>query len=68
MQGLERKAVFVQFLPAYSSEFNYIEILWKRIKHQGLDIADWISTQTLKGKDLDILKKFGQEYVINFQI
>lgn len=62
----KEKNVYVQFLPAYCSELNYIEILWKHIKHHWLDINAWIDVETLKQSVLEILKQFGKEYTIEF--
>lgn len=63
----KKKNVYVQFLPPYCSELNYIEILWKHIKHHWLNITAWKNTETLYQAVIDILLKFGAEYKINFQ-
>lgn len=57
-----------KFLPAYSPELNYIEILWKRIKHQWLSSCSYKSFQTLEENLIDILSNYGSndEYKICF--
>ncbi|WP_375558686.1 IS630 family transposase [Bernardetia sp. OM2101] len=64
----KEKNVFIQFLPSYCSDLNYIEMLWKHIKHYWLDIAAWTNVKTLQKAVLDILAQFGKEkeYTINF--
>lgn len=64
----EKKQITLCFLPPYSPEHNYIEILWKMIKHYWLDVKDWLTTQTLKDKIIHILQNFGKQFTINFQI
>lgn len=64
----KEKNVFIQFLPSYCSDLNYIEMLWKHIKHYWLDIAAWTNVKTLQKAVLDILERFGNEYTINFAV
>ena len=64
----EKKNVTLCFLPPYSPEHNYIEILWKKIKHYWIDVKDWLTPQTLKDKIMHILQGFGKKFTINFQI
>lgn len=60
-RGLE-----IFFLPTYSPQLNIIEILWRFIKYQWLDISAYESYSTLVEAVENILKKFGTEYTINF--
>jgi transposase len=53
-------------LPTYSPELNLIEILWRFIKYQWLEIDAYSSWQALVSSVEKILKKFGDNYVINF--
>lgn len=64
----KEKNVFIQFLPSYCSDLNYIEMLWKHIKHYWLDIAAWTNVKTLQKAVLDILAQFGKEYTITFEV
>ncbi|MBD2700510.1 transposase, partial [Spirosoma sp. BT702] len=58
--------VYLQYLPAYGSELNLIEILWHRLKHEWLRLADYASSQSLRKAVERILSQVGQEYTINF--
>ena len=53
-------------LPTYSPELNLIEILWRFIKYEWLEIDAYSSWQSLVSSVERILKKFGDNYVINF--
>ena len=53
-------------LPTYSPELNLIEILWRFIKYEWLEIDAYSSWQSLVLSVEKILKEFGDNYVINF--
>ena len=53
-------------LPSYSPELNLIEILWRFIKYEWLDIDAYTSWDILVSSVEKILKEFGNSYVINF--
>ena len=53
-------------LPTYSPELNLIEILWRFIKYQWLEIDAYSSWQSLVSSVEIILKEVGDNYVINF--
>jgi transposase len=53
-------------LPTYSPELNLIEILWRFIKYEWLEIDAYSSWQSLVSSVERILKEFGDNYVINF--
>lgn len=38
----EDKGLFIVFLPAYSPHYNLIETLWRKIKHEWLNIKDYL--------------------------
>ena len=61
------KNLYIQYLPAYCSELNLIENLWRIIKYQWLSIADFLSAQSLKEKGCHILQNFGKEYKTQFK-
>lgn len=53
-------------LPAYSPELNLIEILWRFIKYEWIEIDAYSSWQSLVLSVEKILREFGDNYVINF--
>lgn len=66
MHGWKKQNLFFQFLPPYCSELNRIEILWRRIKHEWLEINDFESAQKLHSAVTNIVLLFGTKYSINF--
>lgn len=53
-------------LPPYSPQLNLIEILWRFIKYQWLDIEAYSNWETFVASVEKILREFGKNYVINF--
>jgi transposase len=53
-------------LPSYSPELNLIEILWRFIKYEWLNINAYDNWDILVSSVEKILKEFGSNYVINF--
>jgi transposase len=53
-------------LPSYSPELNLIEILWRFIKYEWIEIDAYSSWQSLVFAVETILSEFGEKYVINF--
>ena len=53
-------------LPTYSPQLNLIEILWRFIKYEWLEINAYSSWENLVASVEKILKEFGKNYVINF--
>jgi transposase len=66
MAQWRKKNLFFQSLPAYSSELNRIEMLWKMMKHHRLEIKDYQSAQSLEVAVIKIIKNFGLKYSISF--
>ena len=62
----ERKGLFLKYLPAYSPELNWIEILWRFIKYQWLPFSAYLSFKHLVEAVEDILRNVGLEYEISF--
>ena len=60
------KGLTIFFLPTYSPELNIIEILWRFIKYQWLEIDAYESWSSLVKTVENIFIKFGSEYIINF--
>jgi transposase len=64
-EWLERNlTIFV--LPSYSPQLNLIEILWRFIKYEWIEIDAYKSWKTFVEAVEKILKYFGETYVINF--
>ena len=53
-------------LPSYSPQLNLIEILWRFIKYEWLEVSAYRNWQSLVDSVERILRGFGEEYVINF--
>jgi transposase len=64
-EWLERGITIFE-LPSYSPELNLIEILWRFIKYQWIEIDVYSCWTTFVASVENILKEFGREYVINF--
>jgi transposase len=60
------KGLTIFFLPTYSPDLNIIEILWRFIKYQWLEIDAYESWSSLVNAVENILIKFDSEYIINF--
>lgn len=61
-----KQQVYLQYLPAYGSELNLIEVLWHRLKHEWLSLSDYQSGQGLRRATESILRQVGTEYTITF--
>jgi len=44
----EKKGLILYFLPTSSPQLNRIEILWRLMKYNWIQIKDYVSTQTLE--------------------
>lgn len=53
-------------LPSYSPELNLIEILWRFIKYEWIEIDAYKNWSTFVASVEKILREFGENYVINF--
>jgi transposase len=60
------KGLSLFFLPTYSPELNLIEILWRFIKYQWLEIDAYESWHNLVSAVENIFRDFGEKYTINF--
>jgi len=61
-----KQNLFIQNIPAYSPELNKIEILWRKIKYEGLNFSAYESFASLKESLNYILANIGLDYKINF--
>ena len=62
---LEKK-LFVCFLPTYSPEINLIEILWRKVKYEWLNLLSITDFKEFKKEVERVFSSFGQEYMISF--
>lgn len=53
-------------LPPYSPQLNLIEILWRFIKYEWIEIDAYSSWESFVTSIEKILREFGKNYVINF--
>ncbi|MBD1908891.1 IS630 family transposase, partial [Trichocoleus sp. FACHB-832] len=51
---------------SYSPELNLIEILWRFIKYEWIEIDAYKAWETFVASVEKILREFGKTYVINF--
>lgn len=61
---LRNLTIFV--LPTYSPQLNLIEILWRFIKYEWIEIDAYKSWPTFVASVEKILREFGENYLINF--
>ncbi|MBW4430510.1 MAG: IS630 family transposase [Pelatocladus maniniholoensis HA4357-MV3] len=62
----KERGITIFELPSYSPELNLIEILWRFIKYEWIEIDAYSSWQTFVASIEKILRQFGKNYVINF--
>ncbi|MEM9220377.1 MAG: transposase, partial [Cyanobacteria bacterium P01_F01_bin.150] len=62
----EKQGIYLFRLPTYSPQLNLIEILWQFMKYRWIEIDAYLYWASLVDYVERILRKFGQEYVINF--
>lgn len=60
------KDLFLFFLPTYSPHLNLIETLWRKVKYEWLNAEDYTSAKELKQAVYDIIRKYDDEFCINF--
>lgn len=61
-----KQQVYLQYLPAYGSELNLIGVLWHRLKHEWLTLANYRSASCLRTAVESILSQAGTKYTITF--
>lgn len=62
----KERGITIFALPSYSPELNLIEILWRFIKYQWIEIDAYSSWNNFVESLEKILREFGKNYVINF--
>jgi transposase len=66
LEEWQQRNIEIFLLPSYSPELNLIEILWRFIKYQWLEVNAYSSWKSLVDSVETILREFGDKYVINF--
>ncbi len=61
-----QKGLLIQYIPAHCPELNYIEMLWRKIKYEWLEIEAFTSKENLLLHLTQILKNIGKKYRITF--
>ena len=62
----QEKKLEIFWLPSYSPEMNLIEILWRFMKYEWIEIDAYSSWQNLVNYVEKVIRDFGEKYVINF--
>ncbi len=60
------KNLEIFWLPSYSPQLNLIEILWRFMKYEWIEIDAYLSWHNLVSYVEKVIRNFGQEYTINF--
>jgi len=60
------KDLYLFFLPTYSPHLNLIELFWRKIKYEWLKAEHYLSAKQLKEALYYIIKKYDDEFSINF--
>lgn len=54
------------WLPSYSPQLNLIEIVWRFMKYEWIELNAYSSWQSLVDYVEKVLREFGDNYVIDF--
>lgn len=66
LESWRERNIEIFILPSYSPHLNLIEILWRFMKYEWLEIEAYLSWESLVYSVEKILKEYGNQYVINF--
>ena len=66
LEEWKQKKLEIFWLPTYSPKLNLVEILWKFIKYEWIEIDAYDNQNNLIRYLKKVLDNFGTEYVINF--
>lgn len=66
LEEWEAKNLYLFWLPTYSPKENLIEILWRFIKYEWIEISAYKSWKNLLNYLKKVMDNLGKEYVINF--
>ena len=56
----------VKFIPPYCPEFNLIELLWRKIKYEGLPLNAYQNFKAMTRVLFEVLRDIGPKYRITF--
>lgn len=59
------KKLIACFLPTYSPELNLIEILWRKVKYEWLNLLAIMDFEAFEQEVIRVFESFGQEYMIS---
>jgi transposase len=68
LEEWQQRNIEIFKLPTYSPQLNLIEILWRFIKYEWIEISAYRSWQSLVNYVEKVLREFGDNYVINFHL
>lgn len=66
LEEWQERDITIFELPSYSPELNLIEILWRFIKYEWIDMDAYKAWEAFVADVEKILREFGKNYVINF--
>ena len=66
LEEWRQRQIQIFCLPSYSPELNLIEILWRFIKYEWIEVSAYKCWQSLVDYVEKVLREFGETYVINF--
>ncbi len=66
LESWKLRQLEIFWLPAYSPKLNLIEILWRFMKYEWIEIDAYKNWRTLVNYVEKVLREFGNKYVINF--
>jgi transposase len=66
LEEWQQRNIEIFQLPSYSPQLNLIEILWRFIKYEWIEISAYQSWQSLVQYVQKVLREFGENYVIDF--
>ena len=66
LEEWEQRNIEIFELPRYSPQLNLIEILWRFIKYEWIEVSAYQSWRSMVEYVEKVLREFGMNYVINF--
>ena len=66
LEEWQQRSIEIFELPSYSPQLNLIEILWRFIKYEWIEVSAYQSWTSLVDYVETVLREFGDNYVINF--
>lgn len=66
LEEWQQHDIEIFWLPTYSPQLNLIEILWRFMKYEWIELTAYESWNTLVEYVEKVLREYGENYVINF--